>query len=41
MAFDDPTLARWRAEQERKDREQAEQQARQNRVTALERAFIE
>lgn len=41
MVFDDPTLALWRAKEERKDHEQAEQQARQNRLTALERGFIE
>jgi hypothetical protein len=41
MAFDDPTLALWRAKEERKDREQAEQQVRPNRLTALERGFSE
>jgi hypothetical protein len=40
-ASDDPTLAFWRAEQERKDREKAEQQERQGRVTELERAFLD
>ena len=40
-ASDDPTLALWRAEQESKDHERAEQQARQNRLTALECAFID
>jgi hypothetical protein len=38
-ASDDPTLALWRAAQERKDCQKAEKQERQSRVTELERAF--
>jgi hypothetical protein len=39
-AATDPTLALWKARQEKKDLEQAEKQKRQGRVTELERAFI-
>jgi hypothetical protein len=39
IASDDPTLAIWRAAQERKDCEKAEKQERQSRLTELERAF--
>jgi hypothetical protein len=39
-APDDPTLALWRAEQEKKDREKADKQERQARQTELEGAFI-
>jgi hypothetical protein len=37
---DDPTLALWRATQDRLDREAAERQARQARVLELQRAFL-
>jgi hypothetical protein len=41
--FEEPTLARWRTEQERKDRQRAEEQERRDGVNAraaqLERAF--
>lgn len=36
----DTTLALWRAEQEKKDRKDAEERQRQARITELERAFI-
>ena len=39
IASDDPTLALWRAAQERKDCQKAEKQEQQSRLTELERAF--